>query len=192
MLKNILYIHGYNSSGSTGKLMEKLFKERYGDSVNVYAPKISPIYQEARVQIDEFLKQHDIDLIVGTSLGGFLTLDTHGYFRIVVNPILHPYKDLQAINAKKEDYESYENVELFLDNEDGIEVFGMFGDEDEVMNYQEEYKKNLRNFKIIKGMKHQMSEKDIQEAIIPMAAIIDSAKNAYNNYLNNKNNYELL
>ncbi len=37
-----------------------------------------------------------------------------------------------------------------------------------------------------------MSEKDIIEEIIPMADIIDSVKIAYNNYLNNKNNYELL
>ncbi len=192
MFKNILYIHGYNSSGSTGRLMKKLFNERYGDSINIYAPKISPIYQEAKIQIEEYLKEHDIDLIIGTSLGGFLTLDTHGYFRIVVNPILHPYIDLKTINAKKEDYESYENVELILDNEDGIEVFGMFGDEDELVNYQDEYKKNLRNCKIVKGMKHQMSENDIREEIIPMLPIIDAAKIAYNNYLNNKNHHELL
>lgn len=196
-IKNVVYIHGYNSSGYTGKLLDKLFKERYGDDVNVFAPSIPANYFEARKTIDDFLKTHNIDLIIGTSLGGFMTLDTPGYFRISVNPTLMPYETLPVINAKPEEYNSYEISEIDLphkvDTEDKVEVYGLFGGKDKVVNFKDEFSQvwNHNNMYFAPDMEHQMNENDIKTYLFPIVEKIDKAKKEYSDYLIEKAKHDL-
>ena len=195
-IKNILYIHGYNSSGSTGRILNELFKKYYGDEVNVYSPKIPANYFDARKVIDDFLKSNEIDLIIGTSLGGFMTLDTPGYFRISVNPTLMPFETLPVINTKPEEYLSYEIAEIDLphkvDTEDKVEVYGLFGGKDKLVDFKDEFSMiwNHNNMYFAPDMEHQMKENDMIKYLFPIVEKIDNAKKEYSDYMINKNNIE--
>lgn len=196
-IKNVIYIHGYNSSGHTGKLLNKLFKERYGDDVTVFAPSIPANYFDARKVIDDFLQNNKIDLIIGSSLGGFMTLDTPGYFRISVNPTLLPYETLPIINAKPEEYMSYEIAEIDLphnvDIQDKVEVYGLFGGKDKIVDFKDEFSRiwNHNNMYFAPDMEHQMKENDIIRYLFPIVEKIDIAKQEYSEYLIKKANYVL-
>lgn len=182
-IKTILYIHGYGSSGNTGKSMEKIFQDKYG--ITVYHPKISPYYDEARKQIDEFLKTHNVDLSIGSSLGGFMTLVTSGYFRIAINPALFPFTNLYSINVNDDIVNSYEfaHGDLMQDNDD-IFVYGIFGENDKIVNYKNIFSGmfNRRNIFVCPDMEHSITEEDIEKYLLNVVEIVDKAKGEYDDY----------
>lgn len=142
IIKNVLYIHGFNSSGRTGNSIEKIFKEKYGEDIIVYHPSIPQNYNDARKFIDYFLSTHKVDLIIGSSLGGFMTLDSKSYPKIVINPPLNPSKILPKIGASEEVYESYIKPEAELSHKMNINpslIIGVFGNKDNLVNSKEDF-----------------------------------------------------
>ena len=167
--KKILYIHGYNSSGSTGKIMQEIFPKYFCDC-EVIAPKISPYFKEARNQINEILKNNDIDLVIGTSLGGFMTLkiDNPKISKIAINPVFDPYVDLAKIDAPKEVYETYVNDSIFVKTPNHPKLIGIFGDKDVLVNYREDFKRFFPNSKVIENseMEHQIKSEEIENILV--------------------------
>lgn len=184
-IKDILYIHGYGSHGHTGEAMEKAFKENY--NINVYHPQFSPYYKEARSQIDEFLKSHKVDLIIGTSLGGFMTLDTPGYFRIAVNPVFNPYEALKSIGVLVDIVNTYEIPSVSLPQDfisKKIEVYGVFGGKDTVVDYKDDFSRiyNHNNMFFAPDMEHSMSDEDIEKYLFNVVEHVDKAISDYKEF----------
>ena len=85
--RNIIYIHGFRSSGDSGKasLMREAFPQ-----VKVLSPTLSPQPVEAIGQLERLLAGlPGRTLLVGTSLGGFYALYLscrHGHACCAINP----------------------------------------------------------------------------------------------------------
>ena len=178
-IKKIFYIHGINSSGNTGKMLKRIFREKYGD-VEVIAPAIPANYNDARKIVDEVMEKEKPDLVMGTSLGGFMTLTIQTPYRIAINPTLYPSQTLPLIDTPKEISDSYIAIENrikdLLDWEDRLTVFGVFGDNDKVVNHREEFEKRyLKNHIFtVPGGEHQMKEEEFKKYIFPIIESIDA------------------
>jgi len=100
---NVLYIHGLGSSSesSTGKLLESLNNE----SFTFYHPTFSLSPLKAMEEINSFIKENNIDIVVGSSLGGFYALQSDCNFGVVINPALTPMSDIKnAIGYGEHNY----------------------------------------------------------------------------------------
>lgn len=84
---NILYLHGLGSSSnsSTIKQLRKLHPYHRWFAVDVY-----PNLTKSLKIIQDFIRENDIDILMGTSMGGFQTLaaDFDGY-KVAINPPIH-------------------------------------------------------------------------------------------------------
>ena len=94
MKSNILYIHGFASSPNsrTVRLLELALSE-----YNIIAPEVSSDVQDSINYINKVINNKEIDLIIGTSLGGFYALSCNniGIPVVVVNPAVNPTQDLR-------------------------------------------------------------------------------------------------
>lgn len=171
-MKKILYIHGYNSSGTTGKSMQEIFK-KYFPQYEVLAPKISPIYSEAKQTIDNVINENDIALVIGTSLGGFDTLMIDKpVLKLIINPTLDPFGTLPKIDAPKEHYESYRDLDYksVINGDIQANTYGIFGNRDKVVNFRDEFRKNyLENHVfILPELEHQIKYEEIEKDLVPL------------------------
>jgi predicted esterase YcpF (UPF0227 family) len=91
-MKNILYIHGFMSSCKSSKI-DALRKGN-----NVYCIQLDNKPKEDISKLTKFMKNNKIDLVVGTSLGGFYSLYLNAKFDvqiIAMNPVTYPSKQLE-------------------------------------------------------------------------------------------------
>lgn len=131
-MHRIVYLHGLASSSlsSTPKHLQKLYPEFEVIPLELY----HQCHRSLDI-INTYLRTHEVDAVMGTSLGGFFALacDFEG-IKIVVNPALHPENDLnnpsmmgtrpylqQRLNPEektytmtKADLDEYHNVPLHL------------------------------------------------------------------------------
>lgn len=90
---NILYIHGLGSSdqSNTGRLLHSLSD----NEMTFYNPSFSLSPKKAMEEINQFIKDKHIDVVIGSSLGGFYALESDCPFGVVINPALTPIDDLK-------------------------------------------------------------------------------------------------
>lgn len=134
-MKKILYVHGYNGmpEGHSCNLLKAVLPEGYSIEGIDYNQDDCAI---ARKQILEYIKTHDIDLVIGSSLGGFITLTLTGVRRFVINPCCLPSVELPKIDVSQKLIDTYKPFEPLLDhasNEDRNLVRGFFADHDELL-----------------------------------------------------------
>lgn len=169
VMKEILYVHGYNSSGETGRTLAKLLENDY----KVHHFPIPVNADEAINKVKNYLKEHsNISLIVGTSLGGFITSRMNGYLKLMINPCMLPSVELPKLGCEKElanTYKKYEDDLTFLDREEKASTFIMFGTKDELIDYSGYCKKLYRknNFSVIPGGHHRVSKEELIDWVIP-------------------------
>ncbi|MBO5787658.1 MAG: hypothetical protein J6R07_03185 [Bacteroidaceae bacterium] len=134
-MTKILYIYGYGGSaqGSTCTMLKRLVPE--GCTVESFTDTQSD-FSKARREILDYIREHGIDLVVGSSLGAFITLTLNGIPRIVVNPCWFPGEELPKIDVPHEivrTYAPYDHwVEEYITPEDRSLVHAFFGDRDEL------------------------------------------------------------
>lgn len=91
-MKHIVYLHGLASSSksSTSKQLQRLYPD-----FEVVALELYHQCHRSLDIINTYLREHEVDAVIGTSLGGFFTLacDFEG-IKIAINPALHPEHDL--------------------------------------------------------------------------------------------------
>ena len=120
----ILYVHGFNSSGSSSKVDQ--LKEAF-PNYKIAAPTLSADPSEAYGQlVSELIEDYEDTIIVGTSLGGFYSLLISNRFDIpcfLINPSLEPHKTL----VKK------------------VGKHVRFGTDNEVYDFKQEYLEKLKN-----------------------------------------------
>ena len=87
----ILYLHGFASCGDSNKT--KLLKQFFGDD-EVLAPDLPVNPTEAISLARKLIIDKDIDLIIGSSLGGFYAnylSETMGVKAVLINPSTQPF-----------------------------------------------------------------------------------------------------
>ena len=116
---NIIYIHGFRSSGDSDKarLMQKTFPK-----CKVFSPTLPADPSAAMVQLEALLKGLEGGtLLVGTSLGGFYALYLscrHGYACCIINPAWQAHQSLAkkvGVHTRYDSEEVYDFRAEYLD-----------------------------------------------------------------------------
>lgn len=135
-MEKILYVHGFNSIpySNTYNTFKKLLNPDFYELHTIdYDPK-DP--KAAVAEIKKYVKENEIDTIIGSSLGGFLTLNIFGVSRIVINPCWNPAVELPLIgyDGPTDVYETMlADLRQALDDEEAGLVSGCFAPEDELL-----------------------------------------------------------
>lgn len=142
-MKKLLYIYGYGGSaaGSTVTLLKRLMPEGYSIESFTYTQADCA---KAREEILAYIAEHEIDMVMGSSLGGFITLTLTGVPRIVVNPCWQPSMVLPALGASASLVATYAAFEEAIERpEDPEMVQAYFADADELLGdkYIERYQR---------------------------------------------------
>ena len=120
----ILYLHGFASCGDSTKT--KLLKKYFGDK-EVLAPDLPVNPSEAVSLARKLIIEHDIDLIIGSSLGGFYAsyfCETMGIKTVLINPSTQPFITLAPYVGTNELWCSGESFEFTKDDLKSLFEFG--------------------------------------------------------------------
>ena len=169
----LLYVHGYNGD-PYGDSYQNL-KEACGDKHELHTIDYNPEFPKHAIKdIWAYIKENNIDCVIGASLGGFLTMNLYGVSRIVVNPCWDPANELYKLGYRG-DIGVYEELldgmTETLDFEEKNLCTGVFAVFDELlgMKYVDTFRKYFGNPYIIVGQ-HRISKdmaKDIIDNILP-------------------------
>lgn len=124
----IMYIHGFRSgsNGSKREQLQKHFEGRY----RVIAPEVDADPEASLAKINGIIAKEHPQIIVGTSLGGWMTImcESDNAFRVVVNPSLCPMDTLAQWKG--------EDLEYFCPRLDGVQTYRLT---DETLNKYNRY-----------------------------------------------------
>ena len=196
---NILYIHGLGSSSksSTGRLLSSLSNEK----MTFYNPSFSLSPKKALEEINAFIKENNIDMVVGSSMGGFYALQCDCKYGVVINPALTPIKDIKSAVGYGEHPTPNNDGTFIIDEEffrelddiirrnyqgddpnewyksfDKEKVFaGIFGEQDELFSHYEDFHSINSDLVVLLGAMHHRFDANYIEIL--MILIEDVAKN---------------
>ena len=189
-MKDILYIHGFSSAGSTGTatLMRNMLYEK---DVRVVSPDVPVSPLEALQFLKDYAAQEQPDLIIGTSMGGMYAEQLRGYKRILVNPSFHMARLLTFRGLGNYDFQNkradgatrfkvdkqmiaeFKEVEKLsfkgLTPEDKKNVYGLFGRNDPTVHTQDDYTKvyGKEHFVVFEG-EHRLNDKVLKHDVLPI------------------------
>ena len=111
----MMYIHGFRS-GANGSKREQL-QQQYGDRYRVIAPEVGADPERSLAKLNEIIAREKPEIIVGTSLGGWMTLMCQsGDARlVVVNPCTDPRHTLAQWVGQELPY--------FCERLDGVQTY---------------------------------------------------------------------
>ncbi len=113
--KKLLYIHGFRSSAQSSTILT--IKANYHE-VEVHAFDVTHHPVESIKKIEDYVAEHGIDILAGTSLGGYYALCGRVNIpKIAVNPVLNPENSLSFLP------EIGQVVEYYNPREDGVQTF---------------------------------------------------------------------
>jgi predicted esterase YcpF (UPF0227 family) len=108
MVQPVMYVHGYGSSGNTDTAVNlRLLLAPDYDLISPSYDASHPL--EAIRLLEAVVEEHPSLIVVGTSLGGFLTNYlslTHNLRAVIINPVLkpsaslHKYGEVDSVLAK--------------------------------------------------------------------------------------------
>lgn len=190
--KKLLYVHGFGSAGSThtAQALRTLMPQ-----ATVLSPDLPIHPAEALELLHTTVAAERPDLIIGTSMGGMYTEQLNGFDRICVNPALqmgdtmheHGLTGKQTFQNPRQDgvqefivtkamvKEYKEATELCfqgIDNEERRRVFGLFGDNDQVVHTYDLFLDHYPNAIHFHG-EHRLNDKVLLHYIIPVIRWID-------------------
>ena len=148
----ILYVHGYKGD-KYGPSFQRLAK--YADAANFGGEKVELLSfdydpEEPTKSIRElrlYYYAHDIDLIIGSSLGGFLAACCPWTRRIVINPCWSPSVELPKAGYEglTDDYAFREDsLGMYAGSGDERLCIGCFAKQDELLGHK--YRPKFRKF----------------------------------------------
>lgn len=122
------YIHGFRSGAksSKGKLLQQQFEERY----RIINPEVDADPEKSLAILNNIIAHEKPQIIVGTSLGGWMTLmcESGNAALVVVNPCLSPKESLSQWKD--------EELEYFCQRLDGVQTFKLTN---EILNKYTQY-----------------------------------------------------
>jgi predicted esterase YcpF (UPF0227 family) len=164
MKKNILYIHGFNSSPLSIKAEQtrKYLANNYPD-VGYFCPRLATTPTEAITQLSQIIEQGEAGCqwyLIGSSLGGYFATylaDQYQCLAVLVNPAITPYELLhdyigeqvnpytaevyQVTEAHIEQLKALEKMAPTIDSQQKNNYLVMVQTGDEVLNYQQAVEK---------------------------------------------------
>lgn len=154
----ILYIHGFASCGQGNK--SRLLQEFFGD---VIAPDLPSAPHKAVQHLEKILTQNSIDLLVGSSLGGYYATylaQKYGIKGVLLNPSTRPYHTLKpyiGINKRFCDGEEFEWKEEYLQELFAYDTTNLrknlllvlLQSGDEVLDYREAFEKYSNQRRVV-------------------------------------------
>ena len=190
----VLYIHGFASAGSTGSATQ-LRSHFYPKGVQVLSPDVPVEPLRAIAFLHDYVREHQPDLIVATSMGAMYAEQLRGIKRILVNPSFHMAKLLtfrgmgrQEFRNKREDgakdfkvdkqmIAEFKEVEkqsfVGTTTKDKQNVWGLFGTRDKNVNCQPDFRKHYGDdrMSLFEG-EHYLNGEVLGKVIIPLAETI--------------------
>lgn len=185
---NILYLHGFASSGNSGtarEIQETLPKCR------VISPDLPIDSDEAIQLIQKTIDEESIDLVIGTSMGGLFASMVHDMPRILVNPSFHISHMMMSrldgaesvvipfFKTRKDGATEFtltrEQADRYFDfgeqvlksvKSDNHQTLGVFGSYDNVVDCKEEYLEHYDNIRYFNGG-HRLDKSAVEEVIVP-------------------------
>ena len=124
----MMYIHGFRS-GANGSKREQLQKHFEGE-FRIIAPEVDADPEKSLAIINEIIAREKPMIIIGTSLGGWMTLmcESSDASLVVVNPCLNPKEILSQWK--------YEELVYFCPRLDGVQTYRLT---DEILNKYDRY-----------------------------------------------------
>lgn len=190
--KTVLYIHGFGSAGSThtAQMLRQLMP-----NATVLSPDIPLEPQEAVTMLHELVATEQPDLIIGTSMGGMYTEQLYGYDRICVNPAFQMGETMQAhgmvglqtyqnprqdgvqefivTKALVKEYKAItERCFTAVTHEEQQRVYGLFGDNDQVVDTYDLFLSHYPNAIRFHG-EHRLNDSVLLHYIVPIIRWID-------------------
>ncbi|MCM1474878.1 MAG: hypothetical protein NC036_01355 [Muribaculaceae bacterium] len=183
--KKLLYIHGFASSGDSGTAAE--IQQLLPDT-KVYSPDLPIDPNEAYEMLCKLVDDEEIDVVVGTSMGGMFANLINSVPTVLVNPSFHVSQSMRKkigivpffkkradgsteFEVTEELCDAYEKVEHrqfnFFHERDTGPTYALFGDDDDVINCKDEYKKyyGMRYMTFHGG--HRLTSDAIRNALLP-------------------------
>lgn len=191
--KTILYVHGFGSSGQSGtvdRLRQVLPEAR------VVAPDLPVHPGEAMTLLREVCSNEQPSLVIGTSMGGMYAEMLYGYDRILTNPAFniadtmqqHGLTGKQQFFSKRSDgvQEFYvdkalvkeyrqmteQNFAQAADEGEQERVYGLFGDEDELVDTRSLFLDHYAQAVDFHGG-HRMDDRSFMHSVLPVIRWID-------------------
>lgn len=185
---NILYLHGFASSGNSGTAREIQLSLPH---CKVISPDLPVNPADTIDLIREVEENNQIDLVIGTSMGGLLALFTHARNKIIVNPSFHASQIMERrlggadsvivpFFKKRDNGEtefeltrnianSYSSLEATVSMQTQLgsaNILGIFGTDDDVVDCKDEFLSHSLNIRYFKG-EHRLTKEAIEEVVIP-------------------------
>ena len=190
--KTLLYCHGFGSSGQSGTVTRL---RTVMPQTKVIAPDLPVDPHEAIALLHTICEQEQPDLIIGTSMGGMYTEQLRGFDRICINPALeiaetmkahgmtgtqqfqNPRQDgIQEFYVDKNLVKAYREVSeqrfVGLTPEDECRVYGLFGDNDDLVDTFDMFCQNYSQATQFHG-EHRMDDKSYMHSVMPVIRWID-------------------
>ncbi len=171
-MKKILYIHGLKrgdcniESRTAITLRSALDSQKY----SVIAPIFPTNGKDAFALAKKIISDEQVDIVVGSSLGGFATLLLRDIPKIIINPCLRPDVELPK-RGNTEIANSYsELVDSIWDNitpEEQDQTIGVFSENDELFSYRDEFLQHYNQVVDITDG-HRISEENVRKVIVQM------------------------
>lgn len=200
-MTNVLYIYGYGSSPESRTCLA--LKEILPDANVISVNYCQYIPEEGINTLKEACNTHKIDLVIGSSLGGWFAMNVCASLSIpciMINPLTEEtlLPTLKKISGSwwpvlKEAYTEYSNksplftqvhhedgtwsLEKWDSIENGYVSWVIWSDNDEVIGYDRipvTLKSNIKNISTLERGKHRLTNEQIKEYVLP----------AYNNLIN--------
>lgn len=195
--KKILYVHGFASSGQSGTvtLLRTLLPQ-----AEVIAPDLPLAPFEAIQLLHDTCAGEQPDLIVGSSMGGMMTEQLHGFYRILVNPAFqmgdtmgshgmigkltfqNPRRDgVQEMIVTKATVKEYRQLTELCFKYEGVEgippeedkkVFALFGDKDPLVHTRDLFLEHYSQGIDFHG-EHRLVDSVVHHSLIPVIRWID-------------------
>jgi len=191
--KTILYVHGFASSGNSGTV-ERL--RVVLPQARIVAPDLPIHPEEAMTLLRNTCQQTNPDLIIGTSMGGMYAEMLYGYYRILTNPAFHIADTMQShgLTGKQQFFSTRQDgvQEFYVDKPlvkeyrlmteqnfahahdegEAQHVFGLFGDEDPLVNTYDTFMEHYPQAVRFHG-EHRMNDHSFMHSVVPVIRWID-------------------
>ena len=173
---NVLYVHGYNGSGSgdTATTIKRLLNaDRYNYISPQFSNRVGDIEQNIQ-QINDIIEKDKPGVVIGNSLGTFEVMNTKsGMYRILINPVFNPVTDSLQPEIFDESFAAISDRMSELansfnfDDETKRMTYGFFGADDDMVSCQAQFKDAFGgdNITVFPGVGHRLFEPQLKVVV---------------------------
>lgn len=193
--KTIVYLHGYGSTGlsCTGEYLAKKLPQ-----YRIITPDIPVDPAEALPFLKKYCEENCADLVIGTSMGAMYAMQMYDFHRICVNPALYMSQLTEVLKVGTHQYfiptqtgetqftitpeiiEHYREMESHLydglNEENRRRCWGFFGDEDNIVDWRQEFLKQFYPNVIDFHGGHRLNNAVLRDVIIPFVKMLLEAE----------------